>query len=79
MIGAYHNNGFDSFYYDTTTYDSARLHSSKKLNRYYEFINASDGDTVANRKFRLYVVGDDSCSDNTIMQVEQIFTADIST
>ena len=44
---------------------------AKKLNRYYEFIvDASDGDTVANRKFRLYVVGDDfPCSDNTIMQV----------
>lgn len=76
------NNGFDSFYYDTTTYDlSTPTQSPKKLNRYYEFIvSASDGDTVANRKFRLYVVGDDFLrSDNTIMQVgTNTFTADIS-
>lgn len=76
------NNGFDSFYYDTTTYDlSTPTQSPKKLNRYYQFIvTVSDGDTTANRTFRLYVVGDDFLrSDNTIMQVgTNTFQADIS-
>lgn len=75
-------NGFDSFYYDTTIYDlSTPTKSPKKLNRYYQFtVSVSDGDTVSNRTFRLYVVGDDFLrSDNTIMQVGTgTFTADIT-
>lgn len=73
-------NGYDSFFYDTTTYDlSIPTRSPKKLNRYYEFtVNVSDGDNVARRTFRIFVVGDDFLrSDNTIMQVGTgIFTAD---
>lgn len=76
------NNGFDSFYYDITTYDlSTPTRSPKKLNRYYQFtVSVSDGDTISDRTFRLYVVGDDFLrSDNTVMQVGTgTFTADIT-
>jgi hypothetical protein len=76
------NNGFDSFFYDTTIYDlSTPTKSPKKLNRFYQFrVTASDGDTTTTRTFRLYVVGDDFLrADNTIMQVGTgIFTADIT-
>jgi hypothetical protein len=74
------SNGFDSFYYDTTIYDlSTPTQSPKKLNRFYEFtVSVSDGDTVASRTFRLYVVGDDFFrADTTVMQVGTgIFSAD---
>lgn len=76
------NNGFDSFYYDVTTYDlSTPTRSPKKLNRYYEFtVSVSDGDSISDRTFTIYVVGDDFLrSDNTIMQVGTgTFQADIS-
>jgi len=76
------NNGFDSFYYDITTYDlSTPTKSPKKLNRYYQFeVSASDGDSITKRRFRIYVVGDDFLrADNTIMQVGSgTFKADIS-
>ena len=74
------SNGFDSFYYDTTIYDlSTPTQSPKKLNRYYEFtVSVSDGDTIASRTFRLYVVGDDFFrADTTVMQVGTgVFSAD---
>jgi len=73
-------NGFESYYYDTTFYDYAvPTQSPKKLNRYYEFtVSASDGITIAERKFQIYLVGDDFLrSDNTIMQLASgLFTAD---
>tara|TARA_B100001287_G_scaffold103125_1_gene86671 strand:- start:1978 stop:4935 length:2958 start_codon:yes stop_codon:yes gene_type:complete len=73
-------NGFESYYYDTTFYDYAvPTRSPKKLNRYYEFtVNASDGITIARRKFQIYLVGDDFLrTDNTIMQIGTgLFTAD---
>jgi len=76
------NNGFDSFYYDITTYDlSTPTRSPKKLNRYYEFeVSVSDGDSITKRTFRIYVVGDDFLrSDNTILQVgTNTFQADIT-
>ena len=76
------NNGFDSFYYDVSTYDlSTPTRSPKKLNRYYQFIvSVSDGDSISNRTFTIYVVGDDFLrSDNTIMQVGTgTFQADIT-
>jgi len=76
------NNGYDSYFYDTTTYDfSTPTRSPKKLNRYYQFtVNVSDGDTIARRTFRIYVVGDDFFrADTTIMQVGTgTFTADIT-
>jgi len=74
------SNGFDSFFYDATIYDlSIPSRSPKKLNRYYEFtVSVSDGDTIARRTFRIFVVGDDFLRvDNTIMQVGTgVFTAD---
>lgn len=76
------NNGYDSYFYDTTTYDfSIPTRSPKKLNRYYQFtVNVSDGDTIARRTFRIYVVGDDFFrADTTVMQVGTgTFTADIT-
>jgi hypothetical protein len=72
--------GFDSFYYDTTIYDfSTPTKVPKKLNRYYQFtVSVTDGDSIARRTFRIYVVGDDFLrADNTIMQVGTgVFTAD---
>lgn len=79
-FGIKSSNGYDSFFYDTTIYDlSIPTKSPKKLNRYYEFtVSVSDGDTIARRTFRIYVVGDDFLRvDNTIMQVSTgVFTAD---
>lgn len=76
------NNGFDSFYYDTTVYGlSVPTRSPKKLNRFYQFtVSVSDGDTIKRRTFRIYVVGDDFFrADTTIMQVGTgVFTADIT-
>lgn len=79
-FGIRSSNGYDSFFYDTTIYDlSIPTRSPRKLNRYYEFtVSVSDGDTVARRTFRIFVVGDDFFrADNTIMQVGTgVFTAD---
>ena len=73
-------NGFESYYYDTTFYDYAvPTRSPKKLNRFYEFtVSASDGITIAERTFQIYLVGDDFLrTDNTIMQLATgLFTAD---
>ena len=78
--GVRSSNGFDSFFYDTTIYDlSIPTRSPRKLNRFYEFIvSVNDGDTIARRKFKIYVVGDDFVRvDNTIMEVDTgVFTAD---
>ena len=43
-------------------------HVPQKLNRYYEFtVSVRDGDVVARRTFRIFVVGDDFLrADNTI-------------
>lgn len=73
-------NGYESYFYDTTTYDlSIPTKSPKKLNRFYQFtVNVSDGDTIASRTFRLFVVGDDFFrADTTLMNVGTgIFSAD---
>lgn len=72
--------GFDSFYYDVAIYDFATpTQVPKKLNRYYQFtVSVTDGDTTADRTFRIFVVGDDFLrADNTIMQVGTgVFSAD---
>ena len=58
----YDNIAFDFGYGPTNGYDGliqTNL-SPKKLNRNYEFIvTITDGDTEVNRKFKIYVVGDD--------------------
>ena len=74
------DNGFDSFLYDNQTYDfNFAVRSPRKLNRYYQFVvRATDGISFTDRRFRIYVVGDDHLrADNTIMQVgNNMFTAD---
>lgn len=79
-FGVRSTNGFDSFFYDTTTWDfNYSEKPPKKLNRFYQFtISVTDGDTVARRTFRIFVVGDDFFRvDNTILQVGTgTFTAD---
>jgi hypothetical protein len=79
-FGERSSNGFDSFYYDTTIYDFKYAERTpKKLNRYYQFtVSVSDGDTVARRTFRIFVVGDDFLrADNTVMNAGTgVFTAD---
>lgn len=72
--------GLDSFLYDSYVYDYYDLvRTPRKLNRNYEFIvTVTDGETPVQRKFRIFVVGDDFLrADNAIMQVGTgTFTAD---
>jgi len=79
-FGLRSTNGFDSFFYDTATWDfSFSERPPKKLNRFYQFtVSVTDGDTVARRTFRIFVVGDDFFRvDNTVLQVGTgTFTAD---
>lgn len=74
------DNGADSYPYDAVPYGySVRARTPKKLNRNYEFIvSVSDGENIVNRRFRVYVVGDDFLrADNTIMRVGTgVFTSD---
>jgi YHYH protein/Putative Ig domain len=73
-------NGYDSFLFDGVTFDfSDTVKQPRKLNRYYQFIvRASDGISFVDRRFRIYVVGDDYLrADNTIQPVGTgIYTAD---
>lgn len=75
-------NGYDTFIYDVFNFDYSTVSlRPKKLNRNYEFIvTVTDGDSVAERKFRIFVVGDDFFrADNTITPSGSgTFTADIS-
>lgn len=79
-FGVRPDNGYDSFVYDTVTFDfNLPVVAPKKLNRNYEFIvSVSDGDTVTKKKFKIYVVGDDFLrADNTLMSVGTgVFTSD---
>ena len=81
-FGQRSTNGYDSYVYDSIFYDySSPTTLPRKLNRNYEFIvSVTDGDSVAKRKFRIYVVGDDFFrSDNTVLQSgSSVFTADIT-
>lgn len=74
--------GFDSAGYDFIGYDvSETFAQPRKLNRNYEFIvSISDGNTVAKRKFKIYVIGDDSFFiDNEIILSSSLeFTSDIT-
>jgi hypothetical protein len=72
--------GLDIYPFDTVTFDyNVPVRTPKKLNRNYEFIvTVSDSETLVNRTFRIFVVGDDFLrADNTIMRVGTgVFTAD---
>ena len=74
------DNGFDSYFYDTTFYGFAeRTRLPKKLNRNYTFtVTVQDDTSFSKREFSIYVVGDDFLrSDNTIMKAATgLFTAD---
>ena len=73
-------NGYDSFLFDGVTFDfSDTTRTPRKLNRYYQFVvRATDGLNFVDRRFRIYVVGDDYLrADNTIQQVGTgVYTAD---
>jgi len=75
-------NGYDSYIYDLVYYDFALPNKPpKKLNRNYEFIvTVTDGDSIAKRKFRIFVVGDDYFrADNIAFPVNSgLFTADVN-
>jgi len=76
--GAYDENRFDKYPFDFAIMDpDSRI--PRKLNQFYRFtIAASDGDSIVERDFEIFVVGDDFFrADNTLLQVsEGIFTAD---
>jgi len=75
-------NGYEDFLYDNVRYDySDPVRTPKKLNRYYEFVvRASDGAYYSDKKFRIFVVGDDLFrSDTTVMHSgSTVYTADIA-
>jgi hypothetical protein len=75
-------NGYDSYIYDTVFYDySANNNTPKKINRNYEFIvTVTDGDSISQRKFRIFVVGADYFrADNAVwLDNNGMFTADVS-
>jgi len=83
-FGAVGSVAFNSFYFDIQEYsdlynESVTSRSPRKLNRYYQFtVNVTDGDSIASRTFRIFVVGDDFLrADNTIIQIGTgIFTSD---
>lgn len=82
-FGVRSSNGFDSYKYDNIFYDYNKPTATpKKLNRNYEFIvTLTDGDSIAKRKFRIFVIGDDYFrSDNELVWIDNsntgIFTAD---
>ena len=69
-FGTRPSNGFSSFLYDQIYYDySTPTNPPKKVNRNYEFIvSVTDGDSVAEQKFRMFVVADDFFrADNTYL------------
>ena len=74
------NDGYGSYYYDTTFYGyNTPTRTPKKLNRYYNFrVTVQDDVSETKREFQIYLVGDDFLrADNTIMKAGTgIFTAD---
>lgn len=75
-------NGYDSYVFDNVFFDYfLPTNPPKKLNRNYEFqVSVTDGDTVAKRKFKIFVVGDDYFrADNTTwLNTTGLFTADVT-
>ena len=74
------SNGYDSYIYDDVKYDYSQPQTVPvSLNRNYEFIvTLTDGTTYIQRKYRIFVVGDDSFrADSTLPDaLAQEFTAD---
>jgi hypothetical protein len=75
-------NGFDSFLFDNLTFDySDTTRIPRKLNRYYQFIvRVSDGLNYSDRRFRIYVIGDDFFrADTTLLEVgNNTYTSDVT-
>lgn len=76
------SNGFDQYVYDYGIYDiSLTALLPNKLNRNYEFkVTVTDGDSTAERIFRIYVVGEDHFrADSEVHHVgDGSFLADVS-
>ena len=76
------DDGFDSYYYDTTFYGyNTPTRRPKKLNRFYNFtVTVADNVGESKRDFSIYLVGDDFLrADNTIMKSGTgLFTADVT-
>jgi len=74
--------GFDTYFYDTNTYDySEQGRTPKKLSRIYTFsVAVTDGVNVVSRYFKIYVVTEEFLqADNTLVQVDtNLFQADAS-
>lgn len=74
------SNGFDSFFYDTFTYDyNEPSETPKRLSRAYTFVvTVTDGTNDVKRLFRIWVVTEEFLkSDNNIVQVDtNLFRAD---
>ena len=75
-------NGYDSYIFDIPNYDYSLPSSTpKKLNRNYEFtVTITDGDSIAKRTFKIFVVGDDyfRADNNTLLDNTGLFTADVT-
>ena len=76
------SNGFDTFFFDNTTYDyNEPSEAPKRLSRIYTFtVAASDGVNYVGRTFKIYVVTEEFLkADNNIVQVStNLFQADSS-
>lgn len=81
-FGVVDDDGFDSYFYDTTFYGfNTPTRKPKKLNRYYNFtVTVADDVGESKREFSIYLVGDDFLrADNTIMKsATGLFTADVT-
>jgi hypothetical protein len=79
-FGSRPSDGYDSYVYDLVTYDyNVPTNTPTRVNRNYEFIvSLSDGDTIRQRTFRIFVVADDYFrADNTLLPASAgIFNAD---
>jgi hypothetical protein len=75
-------NGYDSYIYDNVFYDfSLAATKPKKLNRTYQFtVTVTDGDSIAKRTFKIFVVGDDYFrADNTTwLNGNTMFRSDVT-
>ena len=79
-FGSRPTNGWDSYVYDSVFFDfSIPSGAPKKLNRNYEFVvTMTDGDSVATRRFGIFVVGDDyfRADNSDLKDGTNLFTAD---
>jgi len=76
------SNGFDSYFYDSQTFDySEGSRGPRRLSRIYTFsVSITDGANTVNRIFKIYVVTEEFLqADNSILQVDtNLFQADAS-